>query len=175
MDIVMTSDGSMCERMSREQKERLVVYTNQNPIVFTGTLHSLDMDECARRGLRVYRLLYRAGSIVSMPGDLSLMLVSREPGDWAMETIRRAGKWLRERGVNAILDRNDLLADGRKVASCAMGRTPEGWRHVGVHFSIGPMDMELVRAICTKEMVKVPGSLGDYGVTAEDLIEALGL
>ena len=40
------------------------------------------------------------------------------------------------------------------------------------HFSIN-MDLNLVGRVCTKPMVKTPGALGKYGVTADVLLEVI--
>ena len=51
----------------------------------------------------------------------------------------------------------------------SVARAELGCTESVIHCSIGPMDLDLVREICTKPMAKVPGSLGDYGVTAAEL------
>ena len=61
---------------------------------------------------------------------------------------------------------SDLLADGKKVASWARATLITGWVQTVAHFSVN-VDVDLIRQICTKPMVKVPGALSDYGITAE--------
>lgn len=175
MEIVRTTDAGEFERLSREKAERVLIHEAKRPCVWTGLLDTLDTDACVRRGLVIGRGLYLGGSIVCMPGDLTACRVRFGADEWAPELADTASAWLEGRGIAVTRDENDVLADGRKVISWARAASYDGWRQSFVHFSIGPMDLDLVRAVCTKPMTKVPGSLGEYGVTAEDLIGALGI
>lgn len=175
MDIYRTNELTRCLELSREKRELLIVHIAERPLVLTGALDTLDLSACARLGLALGRADYLGGSIVCMPGDLSLCRVSWGSDEWAPELVDAAAAWLEGRGIAVTRDENDVLADGQKVISWARATGYEGWCQSVVHFSIGPMDLDLVRAVCTKPMTKVPGSLGEYGVTAEDLIGALGI
>ena len=178
MDIYRTSDPAAAYRLSREcmaGHEGEIIVVNVAPCVWTGRLNTMDLSACAGRGLTVAYGEYLGGSIVCMPGDLSVMRVTFGSNEWAPELVDAAAAWLEGRGIAVTRDENDVLADGRKVISWARATGYEGWCQSVVHFSIGPMDLDLVRTVCTKPMTKVPGSLGEYGVTAEDVLGALGI
>ena len=154
---------------------RLIVVQNDEVCVWTGAIQSFDLEECERRGIAVAYGEYIGGSIVCMPGDLSVMRIHWGTDDWIVEFGRRVYDWLAGLGLDVVRSDNDLLADGKKIFSWARATTKEGWCQSVAHFSIGPMDLELVKAICTKEMVKMPGALSDYGITAEDALLEFGL
>ncbi|MBE6993399.1 MAG: hypothetical protein E7423_01965 [Ruminococcaceae bacterium] len=177
MEIYRTSDPAAAVRRYREcmaGHEGLIICKAEGHFVETGGLATLDRDACARLNIPVAEAEYLGGSIVVMPGDLDLCRVTWGTVDWAPEMMDRVEAWLRARGIAVTRDRNDLLADGKKVASWARATSYDGWCMSVMHFSVGPMDLELVRSICTKEMMKTPGSLGEYGITAEDILALLG-
>lgn len=171
-----TSDPAEEYRLAREclsGTEAQIVVVNEAPCVWTGQFPTLDLGACARLGLTVAVGEYLGGSIVCMPGDLSVMQITFGRSDWAQTLAWDAFDWLTAQGLQTAKDGNDVLADGKKVVSWATATTYDGWCQSVVHFSIGPMDLSLVREICTKPMTKVPGSLGEYGITAEMLMQAL--
>ena len=148
--------------------EGCVYHISPSVSVWTGQLATLDLAACERLGLTVGQGEYMGGSIVNMPGDLSICITTWGDSDLAPEIVERMAAWLTGMGELS-QDENDVLLDGRKVLSWARATTVKGWCQSVVHCSVGPMDLKLVREICTKPMAKVPGSLGDYGVTAEEL------
>ena len=76
--------------------------------------------------------------------------------------------YLLSRGLNAIRSGNDVLVDGYKVGSY-MSQNINGVVYTATHISIG-MDLDLIKAICVKPMVKTPKGLKDYGFTQEEII-----
>ena len=84
-------------------------------------------------------------------------------------------EYLRDKGINATRDGNDLLCDGFKVGS-------ESYRHLkansirfyGIFISFNA-DPNLVNKLCTKKMTKVPRGLSYYGITRKEILNVLGL
>lgn len=172
MEIIHTADPAEFTRYANtclSGHKGAVVCVNETPCVWTGQLPTLDLDKCERRGLYVGMGQYLGGSIVNMPGDLSICITTWGGSELAPGIVDKLAAWLEGRGLSISRDENDVLLDGKKVLSWARATTREGWCQSVIHCSIGPMDLDLVREICTKPMEKVPGSLGEYGVTAEEL------
>lgn len=153
----------------------MIVYVSEGPSVLTGTFNTLDREACNRRGLQIGKAPYHGGSIVNMPGDLSLCITTWGDSEVAREIVDVTADWLSGLGVNVSRDNNDVLVDGKKVISWARTMALNGWCQSVVHFSIGRMDLEMVREICTKPMRKVPGQLCEYGITADDILTKLKL
>lgn len=145
-----------------------VYHISPSVSVWTGQLATLDLAACERLGLEVGQGQYLGGSIVNMPGDLSICITTWGTSELAPQIVERMTERLRELGEVSI-DENDILLEGKKVVSWARATTLRGWCQSVIHCSVGPMDLKLVREICTKPMEKVPGSLGEHGVTAEEL------
>lgn len=175
MEIIHTTDPAAFELYAedciRNGHEGAVVHICAEPCVWTGQLATLDRAECARRGLPVATGRYLAGSIVNMPGDLSICAATWGHSDLAPRSVERIADYLAARWIFVTRDGNDVLADGEKVVSWARAMTREGWEQSVVHCSVGPMDIDLVRAVCTKEMAKEPGALSDYGIDAAQIWE----
>ena len=156
-------------------QDSLIVNIADSIFVEAGKLPSTNIRECKLRNIPVGKAEYIGGSIVTFPGDLNLCLITfgkRFPhfGEDCMEVVT---KLLQDAGASVIRDRNDVLADGKKVASWGRGTLISGWVQTVVHFSVN-VDVPLIQQICTKEMIKQPGALSEYGITAEELLERLG-
>ena len=85
------------------------------------------------------------------------------------ELTERILSALRDKGLKVYFDGNDILVDNLyKIAS-------SGTRRLGdllfctFHISY-EVDLELIRQICTKPMVKTPKGFKDYGFTQEDVL-----
>lgn len=170
MDIIKTTNPLEFESYANDclsGHEGMVLHVAASVNAWTGQLDTLDRAECERRGIVIGTGLYLGGSIVNMPGDLSVCLTTWGESDFAPRAVDAIADWLASRGVAITRDGNDVLADGKKVISWARAMHIRGWCQSVIHFSVGPMDLDLVKAICTKPMAKIPGALSDYGVTAE--------
>lgn len=135
-----------------------------------GELLTYDPEEIEKRGLFLGKGQHLGGTIVNMPGDVSVCITTWGDSDLAPEIAAKLTNWLTEKGLNITTDGNDTLVEGKKVISWARATTVKGWCQGVVHASVGAIDLELVKAICTKPMEKVPGALSEYGITADDLV-----
>ena len=172
MKIQRTKNAEYFEAVANEclaGREGAIACINADPCVWTGELNTLNRDACKKHKLYVGKGKYLGGSIVNMPGDLSICITTWGNSDLAPQIVDRAVEWLSARNILITRDENDVLADGKKVVSWARATTIQGWCQSVVHFSVGAMDLDLVREICTKPMVKIPGALSLYGITAEML------
>lgn len=170
MRIQRTKRADYFESIANEYlagREGIVVCINDNPCVWTGELDTLDLAACQKHNMYVGHGKYIGGSIVNMPGDLSICITTWGDSNLALQIVNKAATWLSERGVNITSDKNDILADEKKVISWAKATTLQGWCQSVVHFSVGQMDLDLIKEICTKPMIKEPGALSLYGLTAE--------
>ena len=81
-------------------------------------------------------------------------------------------EYLQTRGLNVVLDNNDVLVDGYKTASCAGKALEPDFRWIYTCFQISiNQDLEAIKNICKKPMVKVPKGLGEYGITTEEMLK----
>ena len=67
----------------------------------------------------------------------------------------------------------DFIVDGKyKVASCSSINAGDNFIYTGFHFSVN-VNLEHIKNICQKPMVKIPKGLSDYGVTSNQIVEFL--
>lgn len=154
-------------------RECLVYIINPMVCVWSGATKYYSEQYCQEHNIDVEHAEYIGGSIVNMPGDLSIFLSMYGVSDIASRIVDHITQWLVDKGINISRDANDVLADGKKIISWASVMTVSGYSQNVIHFSVGEMDLSLVEAICTKPMNKIPGSLLDYGVTSFQILRQI--
>lgn len=154
--------------------EGAAFHVAESPCVWVGKIDTAyNKDECNSRRLPIAKGQYYAGAIVCMPGDVSACITTDGLSDVGMNISDAIFNYLFGKGINVIKDGNDILADGKKVASYCQAETPNGLCQTVVHVSVGKMDLDLVKAICAKPMLKTPGALSDYGISTKDIIDLI--
>ena len=181
MRILKTSDpaeaisfAAECIQSPPMGHEGLDIFLNRSLFLQTGVLRTSDRARAAAMGIPVWEAGHLGGSIVCFPGDLSLCRVSWGPDGWGEEITAKFAAYLETTGKEVRIDGNDVLLDGKKVMSWAEAFLRSGWVQTVAHFSVNT-DLDLIRELCTKPMLKTPGQLSDYGITAEKIISLLGL
>ena len=175
MEIYETGSPAEAYELSRmllAGQEGVIVVRSVGPAVWTGRLSTFDAEYCAEHGIPVAYGEYIGGSIVTADGDLSVMWITYGKNDYARRAADAMLELLRIHGISAEIDGNDVLADGKKVASWAGATTTTGWYQGAFHASVG-LDPELIRRICTKPMEKTPGALSQYGIDAEKILHTI--
>ena len=174
MEIINTTNPVEFEDYANEclnGHEGIVIHICEEPCVWTGLLQdTYNKEECEKRGLAVCIGQYYAGTIVNMKGDVSVCACTWGKTDIGENICEAIADMLRERGVEVTHDVNDILANEKKVASWASVPQSSGWVQTVVHLSVGKMDLKLVKAICTKPMIKTPGTLSNFGITTDDVL-----
>ena len=160
-------------RLIREKEEGLIVNFAEKCWCAHGKIASIREDLCKDLNIPIVSAHYLAGANVIFLNDLTIMEIKKGFSRFGEKTIKLIHDYLRSKGLPVKIDGNDLMlydTDGKNVYKVGS----HGSNFVGdmienvVHISIN-MDVELVKNICLKPMVKVPGELGSYGITAEEL------
>ena len=152
--------------MERQSDGLVLLFSSELAVVY-GHPQYIDTNVCARNGAFLYQAWHLGGAIICFPGDLSIMELKNGGSNFGYESISAVRDMLESRKIDALIDGNDLMVDGRKCGSWA--RTIDsGYTQIVVHFSINS-DMQTIQELCAKPMVKIPGALSDYGITAEDI------
>lgn len=139
----------------------------ETPVVLVHRKSQIDENTCSALGYDVYEAYYNGGTLVSNRGDLAFAHFCDRRNGWRDRFSAHFIKWLKDRGLNAACDKNDIVVDGYKVcATCVTtyGRIDYSTIFVGVN-----TNLDDIRRICRKPMVKVPKGLSDYGITTEDV------
>lgn len=139
--------------------------------VIVGSGNDVDRDEVAKRGLFVTEIGTFGGTIVMNKGDFGVAVFGP-----LTETKRLfvslwqlfISNWA-SYGVPAELLDNDIVVDGNKC--CAISRTNIGDNVLFLLQVSINVDLEAIRAICKKPMVKTPKGLSEYGITTANVSE----
>lgn len=132
-----------------------------------------DIDYCKENNILTFNEvgLPHVHCIVCVEGNV-MISVKRKPIDGkSLSTffVPAFRDFLINKGLNASIDNNDMMIDGFKVASGTEGET-NGWRYLGYQISLN-QDIEVIKKVCKKPMVKMPKGLSDFGVTTDEVVD----
>lgn len=113
------------------------------------------------------------GCIVGVKGNVILDIKKVLYGGEALgdRFSKALCEYFKSRGLYSVrCDNNDVLIDDFKVASGAEITLPTGYQYMGFQISIY-QDLETIKKVCMKPMLKVPKALDDYGITTDDIVK----
>lgn len=141
----------------------------ESPVAIVHKAYQVDEDVCNKLGYEVVESFNNGGTILANPGDIIFSHLYTPDNGWLKRFAVYFLTWLRNKGLNAVYEDNDILVDGYKV--CGMCITPYG----RIDFSSAIVgvntNLEHIKAICKKPMKKVPKGLGEYGITSAEIEE----
>lgn len=138
-----------------------------SPVVGVYRKSQVDTDVCDELGYEVVETYNNASTVVHCKGDILFGHFCPIDNKWYHQFIEYFVAWLRSKGLNAEFDSNDIVVDGYKV--CGMAITRYGRIDYTAGFIGINTNLDHIRAICKKPMVKVPKGLSEYGITTEEV------
>ena len=139
----------------------------ERPVAIVHRKTQVDEEVCNTLGYEIVESYNNAGTIVSNAGDILIGHFYHPENGWYDRFIAYFLDWLKAKGLNAVYASNDILVDGYKV--CGMCIT----RYGRIDYTGGIISMNVnldhIKAICKKPMVKVPKGLREYGITTEEV------
>ena len=146
---------------------RIAYVVVERPVAIVHRESQVDMETCRAYGYEVVESYNNAGTIVSNAGDILVGHFAPPDNGWYDRFIAYFLDWLKAKGLNAEYVSNDILVDGYKV--CGMCVTRYGRiDYTGGIISVN-VNLDHIKAICKKPMVKVPRGLSEWGVTTEEV------
>lgn len=139
----------------------------ETPVVFVHKEKQVDEETCKAMGYEIYEAYYNGGTIVGNKGDIAFAHFNRVENGWMDRFVEYFVGWLKDKGLNAAYESNDVLVDGYKV--CGVCTTRYGRIDYTAGFISINANLDHIKAICRKPMVKVPKGLSEYGVTTEEV------
>lgn len=140
-----------------------------SPVAIVHRKTQVDEEVCETLGYEIVESYNNAGTIVSNEGDVLIGHFAEPDNGWYDRFITYFLDWLKTKGLNAEYASNDILVDGYKI--CGMCVT----RYGSIDYTGGIISMNVnldhIKAICKKPMVKVPKGLSDYGITTAEIEE----
>ena len=146
---------------------RIAYVVVDHPVTIVHRKTQVDEEVCERLGYEIVESYNNAGTIVSNEGDVLIGHFAQPDNGWYDRFIQYFIDWLKAKGLNAEYASNDILVDGNKV--CGMCVTRYGRiDYTGGIISINT-NLDHIKVICKKPMVKVPKGLSEYGITTEEV------
>lgn len=148
---------------------------NEQTEVNYGDARDLDLEYCEKHNIPAYWANRAGGTIVCSKGNIGIAVVfSVEKGWQCMNLLNTLNTYLINKGLNSTIDENDILIDGYKVASTCERRVENHLDRIYLTAQISiNQDIEAIKNICKKPMIKVPKGLGEYSVTTEEMLKVV--
>lgn len=173
MKIDILTNENYIERIKQgilNQEEVFLYGCTQYPVVLKGQ-GAINEQYCKENNIEVYNSFNAGGTIIMDKGDVDIVALKKEGWKIGEELGNKILGYLKDKGLNITNDGNDILVDGKyKVASYSSINLGNGYIYTAGHISINP-NVDMIKCICLKEMVKIPKGLGDYGITTEEIVE----
>lgn len=148
---------------------RIAYVVVDKPVAIVYRKTQVDEAVCKELGYEIVESYNNAGTIVSNEGDILIGHFYTPENGWYDKFIAYFIDWLKEKGLNAEFVSNDITVDGFKV--CGMCIT----RYGRIDYTGGIISMNVnldhIKQICKKPMVKIPKGLSEYGITTEEVEE----
>ena len=135
--------------------------------IFVTDSVSINNNACITLGYDVLDTRHTGGAVVVSSGDISIIHFGKIGNNWMHRFAHYLIDEYRKRGLNATFDGNDILIDDYKISGLSAtlyNNLQYSTIHIGINTNI-----EHIKAICTKPMVKIPKGLAEYGITTEEV------
>ena len=190
-EITRVSKGSIHKKNSHETHSweliRLCKVLNLDQMVFIhpinqmfatcGSEYDLDLEYCEQNNIHYTFDVRSGGTIVLFPGDILISCSYVASDDtYAQKLMTDFSNWLINKGLSARIDGNDILIDD-DFKVCAFHSSSGGQEYNDVQllaatFNINS-NVEVIRNICTKPMLKIPIALSNYNITSDEVLNWL--
>lgn len=172
MEIYKLTNAEWMEKVSYyiAAGEHCIAYGIQDsPVVLTHRKTQVDEAVCNELGYTVYEAFNNGGTILTEPGDFEIGHWYAPDNGWRDRFVEYFVEWLKAKDLNARYEDNDILVDDCKVCGTCITRYGR-IDYTGIHVGINT-NLDHIKAICKKPMVKVPKGLSEYGITTEEVEE----
>ena len=149
------------------KKHGFAYCTHNKKSVLIAQADAVDRELCAQLGYNIMETMHTGGVVVVADGDVSVIHFGNIGDRCMLDFAKYLVEQYKARGLNATFDGNDVLIDGYKISG--LSATPYGHiQYSTIHIGVNT-NLDDIKAICTKPMVKIPKGLNDYGITTEEI------
>lgn len=151
-----------------ENKNETVFVTADKTYVLIGQ-DPINEDYCKENALPILKTHKFGGTIVDFKDDLCIgNYTSNKEATFGNDCMIILRDYLLSKGLNANIIKNDCVIDNEFKVGSWGSFIINNCLYTYVHITIN-MDIELLKNICLKEMIKVPKALNDYGISFNDI------
>ncbi len=160
------------EFLDSPNEETVIVVLNQTEAIY-GADDSCNTKWCDEHNIPYAHQgkLQGGGCIIGVKGNIFIDVKRKCIGGEMMSNkfSKALCELLKDKGLESVrCDNNDVLVDGFKVAS-GCETIYNQWEYMGYQISLY-QDIETIKNVCNKPMVKVPKALSEYGITTDEMV-----
>lgn len=153
------------------QKEGIVYGIPKYTSVFCGRNNNLNVEYCKQYNIKLLQFPNEGGVIVVNKGDFDIGHFSYDiKNTFNKDFANYIIKYLKSFGLDAEFIGNDLILEKTYKCGSYSSRQYGNLMYSAFHISIG-MNIELIKNICIKPMIKIPKGLKDYGINTNQIYE----
>lgn len=154
--------------LTSKEEVNVIVYANKD-YVLNGVENSLNKEYCLENNIEILQTKHMGGTIVNFKEDICVGNFQNVFNDFGDKFNELLIKYFESKGLNVSKNGNDILVDNEYKVSSYSSVNMDGRLYTAFHISIG-MNIDLIKNICKKEMVKIPKGLSEYGITTEEIV-----
>ena len=157
-------------------KECIVYGVPDDNYIYVGRGNTINEDFAKKHNVKVLEIPNEGGTIVISKGDVDIGIFRYNGFGDGQNISNKILKHLKEKIPNIELFNNDFsIKDDDKIyklGSYSSRDLGDRYVYTAIHLSIN-INLELIKGICKKEMVKIPKALSEYGITTEEMISEI--
>ena len=151
------------------QKECIVYGIPDKNYVFCGYSNILNKQFCVENDITLLDFPNEGGVIVVSEGDFDIGHFSKKTDNTFNDDFAKTLEtYLKEKNIDARFMGNDLIVDGKYKCGSFSSRRFGEIIYNAFHVSIN-CDLEMIKNICLKPMVKIPKGLKEYGISTQQI------
>jgi hypothetical protein len=138
-----------------------------SPMLIVHDEAQADKELCDKLGYKIQECWTNGGIICCSKGDFIAGHCGEHFCGWLDRFASYFVELFKAKGLNAVYEDNDILVDGYKVCGTSgvrFGRVDYTALFIGIN-----TNLEDIKTICTKPMVKIPKGLSEYGITIDEI------
>lgn len=157
------------ENITKNRLEEVLGFVSTMTLVAFGNDEGLDVQYMLDNKIPYWYTNNFGATIVKSAGDFGVAVTKQDGLNEGERYITLVRDYLISKGINASLSGNDLMVDDiYKVGSYGSINIVDRYIYTAFHFSMN-VDLDLIKKICTKPMVKIPKGLSEYGITYQEI------
>lgn len=140
--------------------------------------NSCNLEAIEDSGIVNYYMPYQGGCGIMSPGSLGVIAFTKTSQPIISNLRLIVRQVLTQKGIKTKLQNNDVMVydsetdSWYKFIGTAATFNEHNKFEAGMFISL-TLDIDKIKMFCTKEMKNVPKSLGDFGITMEDLLKPI--
>ena len=161
-------------KILNSQEECLVYGIPDKKYVFIGFQNNeINLENLKKYNIEILKFPNEGGVIVVDIGDLDFGYFSKDLNNKFNENLAlKICEYLKNNNINVEIVKNDLIIDKKYKCGSFSSRIFNNVKYSAFHISIN-VNLDIIKAICVKPMIKIPKGLSEYGITGLELKDYL--